>query len=1390
MNVLLKELCKYDGACPTCPTNVSVGELLKILVPLFGHSNLKVRMISHAFLAYLPSFPALSSKIKYNQARIYRLFLIYQTITSSLCDPACEIRRICVKALYLFMITFPNDVILKNLNSNTIYNNTNTKNKYSTTNTSNNNNNNNKDNNDNMNDINDDRFCKLKNIAMLVLSTIGISDQNTQNRVLVLNLLSKYCDTIIKGKNSIQTKSNTPTTTSSNGINSKNDNGEINLFKQAIIDDLMSDKSGINTNINIGDSRNMKDDGIDVDRESKNVCLFDESEWLQLFYKKSLSLLDVVSINDIIPNYKQSRLRGGRCVFLHTNMFVDNMKSKLAKFRNIFDQKKNDNSKVLFNNDGSVHIEQYMMFVHLNAMKRNACGLFSHILDDEMEECRLAGLDCMANIIQFHLKILDIIVESGYLNEYNKDNTIIQANVTAVEEDIDELREMQEKKEKEDFIVKIASQKLPQQQQQQQQQPQQQHSENDDDNDNQILPEKLQVQMQENESQMMADTDVDILTSGLKEDSIEKKDNSNADHSGFNVVKVNSTLYGKNYSVDLVDIGLFNDKFESKFEMIKRVVSRAISLIADELNDESLQVRTKALTIFKNLLTIGKKYLQIGDDFLPMILIMTGDYQQQTRLAAYSVLEYMHLNSPESLLSCFHQLFSTLARYTGDSTTLFHTLAIISHCHTRLIEASLDKVLKTVIGLRSYLNVNVNGNSENDIDECSSLNVENLTHFGLGIILYYASLNNKHFKDKIAVYLWHFIQECQIYKAYFFDFKIEDLASVEKEAAEECQVISDDMHDESKDDGEIHIVPKWFKLREKSNFGASLHCLIVNSGSSLKDTREYHQFMEKFSTHWNDFMLCTQNQVKLNGNNHIYLARLNAVLCDCVKMNKYLKIKTELSTKNPKSDKQESKQRSGSHIATGRKKKPFPLVTHTYTSIDSIANLYFILQNILEIFEICCMKMTQQRKNSKNIKNANNNNAKSRMEKSMLYRISKLSYYCVLLCNIADEMDLGYLMRFAVFLASLGFVLNQTINHSQNLINTKNHKQETDDRILNFLQHTKKHNINNNMQQNKNKQLNQHENVNNPRIEALIQLLQQNKNIINGNDTPIDFASVVFDLWNLLFTKNSSKNMNMNDNCNIKNIKPGMIFKHICNQYEYFLYGITHNKQFIANKGHNKQNSSFSLTAVSHETRIRTMQHLNHSAIIRNLRKMIQFDENIAKQFLHPMVPITLAISGKIATIYAKCLNPIWRVTIYDETTRKEQYCHDVRNNTCLSKYGYKGTGNPSNAQIVDKKWRLTHDKFVTIYGLKANNNGIILKDLIDEKNIDIVSNSTGFSRFSHKLLVPRPPIISDHFKAVVELFANVDENVSLNHVDQEIEQVGVRVGDKCVIFFSNTYAK
>ncbi len=86
MNDNLKKYYKEKNYC----------KLIQTLSSSLNHQDLSLRLKSHAYLVYFAKLCCNKSSIPY----CYRLFLIYQTLISVLCDHSEDVRRICIKALF------------------------------------------------------------------------------------------------------------------------------------------------------------------------------------------------------------------------------------------------------------------------------------------------------------------------------------------------------------------------------------------------------------------------------------------------------------------------------------------------------------------------------------------------------------------------------------------------------------------------------------------------------------------------------------------------------------------------------------------------------------------------------------------------------------------------------------------------------------------------------------------------------------------------------------------------------------------------------------------------------------------------------------------------------------------------------------------------------------------------------------------------------------------------------------------------------------------------------------------------------------------------------------------------------------------------------------------
>ena len=575
-------------------------KLIQTLIPFFKHQDISLRLESHSYLVYFAKLCYTKDKNK-KLPYCYRLFLIYQTLISVLCDDSDLIRRICIKSLFIWIITCSNDIICKDLRNN---------------------------------------YLSLSQIGPLILSIVGISDINSKNRIVVFNQLNQFL------------------------IN--NDNKYISL-----------------------------------------------QQWIQMFFKKPVKILDVESVTDIIPLFYKPILNNGKFLFLHSS-FALCYDDLLNKINNIFDEKQ-------------ITKHEPYLYIHIDSLIRNSCGLFSHVLDDEIRECRMASLNTLKNFVKYQINQIK------------------------------------------------------------------QQSNNDNNNDTDDLKGGDEI------------VEIHVNVSKDDADNINEVDTSES--------KIN-----------------FQDENQCKIE----ILSRALSFIADLLNDESAEVRSLTLNIIKEIMIFGSDCLRIGDDFLPLIQIMTGDYVSKTRIGAYQTLQYMHLSKPKSLLSCIKSLSSSIVRYPKDKIPLLYSLSILSFRHARLLEAILNELIhdkNSLIG--------------NNYSGCLSVN--NYKHLCLAIIIYYGCKSNQYLKENISSSITQFIDKCKLKHDKIFDYDMDSFSDLIVDKIDKLSI---------SDNSDLLILNKYFKqlfqgpcnLKLVNRIIRSLHSFNNNDNNDGSDNKiKMHKFLSLWS---------------------------------------------------------------------------------------------------------------------------------------------------------------------------------------------------------------------------------------------------------------------------------------------------------------------------------------------------------------------------------------------------------------------------------------------------------------------------------------------------------------------------------------------------------------
>ena len=171
------------------------------------------------------------------------------------------------------------------------------------------------------------------------------------------------------------------------------------------------------------------------------------------------------------------------------------------------------------------------------------------------------------------------------------------------------------------------------------------------------------------------------------------------------------------------------------------MVSRALSLMADLLNDESEAVRARSLRRMQQLARSPK--LELGDDFVPLIesWLMAG-------AGAYHTLQGLQLSKPGALCSCIRAVQLSLVRYPKKRRCAFRTLALLSSRHARLLEAVIGKV----------------------VPAHTTLSPDNLRHVALAICVHYGGAS---LAESLARNVLHFVAECRRTQPELFQMQIE-----------------------------------------------------------------------------------------------------------------------------------------------------------------------------------------------------------------------------------------------------------------------------------------------------------------------------------------------------------------------------------------------------------------------------------------------------------------------------------------------------------------------------------------------------------------------------------------------------------------------------------------
>ena len=154
------------AALRSSPTDPNPRKLSQLILRRLSSPCSKTRLFAHASLCRLavslsssPSSPSSSAAPDAHPPPplpfCYRLHLILHTLTSSLCDPSADIRRVSIKALYAWMVRFGGDVIAVTAETG--------------------------------------RAVTLADIAWMVLSVAGATDECTENRVLVMRQIAEFC---------------------------------------------------------------------------------------------------------------------------------------------------------------------------------------------------------------------------------------------------------------------------------------------------------------------------------------------------------------------------------------------------------------------------------------------------------------------------------------------------------------------------------------------------------------------------------------------------------------------------------------------------------------------------------------------------------------------------------------------------------------------------------------------------------------------------------------------------------------------------------------------------------------------------------------------------------------------------------------------------------------------------------------------------------------------------------------------------------------------------------------------------------------------------------------------------------------------------------------------
>ena len=169
-----------------------------------------------------------------------------------------------------------------------------------------------------------------------------------------------------------------------------------------------------------------------------------------------------------------------------------------------------------------------------------------------------------------------------------------------------------------------------------------------------------------------------------------------------------------------------NSKHIKKEKNEPNLANRAISYIADLLNDECVEVRTLGLNYLREIMIFGKDYLiGIGDDFLPLVRIMCRDSKQMTRLNAYETLRYMTLQNTNIFYKCIQGLIGNILRYVKDSIFIFHTIGCVCNKHGRLFENVLPLLIAKTMNQNIFIDLKNDDNHIIIIDNNNSNNNNN-----------------------------------------------------------------------------------------------------------------------------------------------------------------------------------------------------------------------------------------------------------------------------------------------------------------------------------------------------------------------------------------------------------------------------------------------------------------------------------------------------------------------------------------------------------------------------------------------------------------------------------------------------------------------------------------